>query len=300
MVSGVIRMKERVYQTFIFAVIALICLTAVFPLLYVISTSLVMEAEYVAKDGFVLWPSNPTLAAYERLLGMESIWNAFYISVGRTLVGTILMLSMTTITAYIVSRRNMPGARALMLMLLITILFNGGLIPTFLTLKELGFYDNFWVFIIPSIVDSWSVLVLRQFMSNLPRELEESAGLDGANEVQLFTYIILPMSLPSVAAIAMFIAVFHWNDWFTALIYIENDRLKPLQLLVRNMLVDNSGSLASIGTNMGVNLFDPTKRVGEQTHKLATVVFGTLPILCVYPFLQKYFVKGMYVGAIKE
>jgi len=293
-------MKERVYQRIIFVVIAVICLTAMFPLLYVISTSLVMEAEYVAKDGFVLWPNKPTFAAYERLVGMESIWNAFYISVVRTLLGTILMLSMTTITAYIVSRRNMPGARVLMLMLLITILFNGGLIPTFLTLKELGFYDNFWVFIIPSIVDSWSVLVLRQFMNNLPRELEESAGLDGANEVQLFTHIILPMSLPSVAAIAMFIAVYHWNDWFTALIYIENDRLKPLQLVVRNMLVNNAGSLSTIDTNIGVNLFDPTKRVGEQTYKLATVVFGTLPILCVYPFLQKYFVKGMYVGAVKE
>lgn len=293
-------MKERAYQTVIFIIIALICVTALLPLQYVISTSLVMEAEYVAKDGFVLWPDKPSLAAYKRLLEMESIGNSFVVSVVRTLLGTFLMLSMTTITAYIVSRRAMPGARALMLLILVTILFNGGLIPTFLMLKELGFYDNFWVFIIPTLVDSWSVLVLRQFMENLPRELEESAGLDGANEVQLFTRIILPMSLPSVAAIAMFIAVFHWNDWFTALIYIENDRLKPLQLVVRNMLVSNMGANATIDTNIGVNLFDPSKRVGEQTLKLATVVFSTLPILCVYPFLQKYFVKGMYVGAVKE
>lgn len=293
-------MKERAYQTVILIIIALICVTALLPLQYVISTSLVMEAEYVAKDGFVLWPDKPTLAAYKRLLEMESIGNSFVVSVVRTLLGTFLMLSMTTITAYIVSRRAMPGARVLMLLILVTILFNGGLIPTFLMLKELGFYDNFWVFIIPSLVDSWSVLVLRQFMENLPRELEESAGLDGANEVQLFTRIILPMSLPSVAAIAMFIAVFHWNDWFTALIYIENDRLKPLQLVVRNMLVSNMGANATIDTNIGVNLFDPSKRVGEQTLKLATVVFSTLPILCVYPFLQKYFVKGMYVGAVKE
>ncbi len=293
-------MKERGYQITIFLIIALICITSFLPLLYVISTSLVMEAEYVAKDGFVLWPNQATLSAYKRLLAMESIYNGFFISVVRTLVGTLMMLSMTTITAYIVSRPNMPGARALMLMLLVTILFNGGLIPTFLLLKDLGFYNNFWVFIIPSLIDSWSVLVLRQFMMNLPRELEESAGMDGANEVKLFTHIILPMSLPSVAAIAIFIAVFHWNDWFTALIYIEADKLKPLQLVVRNMLVSNAGTNATIDTNIGVNLFDPTRRVGEQTLKLATVVVGTLPILMVYPFLQKYFVKGMYVGAVKE
>lgn len=293
-------MKERGYQTTITIIILLVCITSVIPLVYVISTSLVMEAEYVSKNGFVLWPNNPSLAAYKRLLEMDIIYNSFYISVLRTVVGTVMMLGMTTITAYIVSRRDMPGARGLMLMILVTILFNGGLIPTFLMLKDLGFYNNFWVFIIPAIIDSWSVLVLRQFISNLPRELEESANLDGANEVQLFTRIIVPMTMPSIAAIAMFIAVFHWNDWFTALIYIENDKLKPLQLIVRNILVSNAGTNGLIDTNIGVNLFDPTKRVGEQTLKLATVVVGTVPILCVYPFLQKYFVKGMYVGAVKE
>jgi len=293
-------MFEKIYQRLIFTIILLICLSAVFPLLYVVSTSLVRESEFVAKNGFVLWPSHPTLAAYQRLFSMETFYNAFLISVARTIIGTVTMLTMTTVTAYVVSRRELPGQRIFMLMVLITILFNGGLIPTFLLLKDLKLINTFWVYIIPGVVDSWSVLVLRQFMLNLPQELEESALLDGCGELTLFSKIIIPLSMPAIAAIAMFAAVGHWNAWFDALIYIDNGRLKTLQLIVRNMLVSNTMAGDIIGTNIGVVLNDPTRKMNEQTMKLALVVLSTIPILMIYPFLQKYFVKGVYIGAIKE
>ena len=293
-------MRERGYQAVITIIILMICVTTIIPLFYVVSTSLVHEYEFIEKGGFVLWPSNPTLDAYRRLMEMEIIFNSFRISVLRTVIGTALMLLATTITAYIVSRRNMPGVRLLMLVILITILFHGGLIPTFLVMNDIGLYNNFWVMILILLVDPWSVLVLRQFIANLPRELEESANLDGANEVQLFFWIIIPSIKPSLAAIAMFFIVYHWNDWFTPFIYIENPRLMPLQLIIRNILVANEGTNALIGTQIGVDIFDPTRRVGETTLRFATVVFGTVPILMVYPFLQKYFVKGMYMGAVKE
>ncbi len=293
-------MFEKTYQRIIFTIIFLICISAVLPLFYVIATSLVRESEFVAKGGFVLWPNNPTIAAYERLFQMETFYNAFFISVMRTLLGTATMLTMTTITAYVVSRPNLPGQRVFMFMVLVTILFNGGLIPSFLLLKDLKLINTFWVYIIPGVVDSWAVLVLRQFMRNLPKELEESAMLDGCGELKLFTSIIVPLSAPAIAAISMFAAVGHWNAWFDSLIYIDDGKLKTLQLIVRNMLVSNALSGDLIGTNISVVLNDPTRKMNEQTMKLALVVLSTIPILAIYPFLQKYFTKGVYIGAVKE
>lgn len=196
---------------------------------------------------------------------------------------------------YIVSRRRMPGNKFLMFLVLITILFGGGLIPTFLVVKDTGMYDSFWSMIIPGLLDSWGVLVFRQFFMNLPGEVEESACMDGINEVGLMTRIVLPMSLPVVAALGLFIAVGHWNSWFDAMIYIQNDYLKPLQLILHDLSVD---------TNLGVNansrdVTDLASRVSTRSLRMCVTVIGTVPILCVYPFLQKYFTKGVYVGAVK-
>ncbi|GGD48504.1 carbohydrate ABC transporter permease [Paenibacillus nasutitermitis] len=286
---------EKAYQVVITILILLVSLSALLPLIYVLSTSLVSEQEYIQREGFVFIPRHPTIEPYKQLFGEIQFMNAFGISVARTVLGTLLILTLTSITAYTLSRKDIPGRNLLIWSVLVTILFTAGLIPNFLVVSDLHLKDTFWAMVIPGAIDSWSVLVLKQFFENIPRETEESAIIDGANELQLMSRIMLPMSLPVLAALGLFAAVGHWNAWFDAFIYISDTHLHPLQLFIHNLFVSSSPT-ALVGGNMSVN---PVHRVSDETMKMALVVAGTLPILCVYPFLQKYFTKGMYLGAVK-
>lgn len=286
---------EKVYQYAITAAILLIAVSSLFPLIYVISTSLVSEKEYIERGGFIFFPREPTLIPYKHLFSQINFLNAFWISVMRTFIGTALILTLTVITAYTVSRKDIPGKKIMIGAVLVTILFSAGLIPNFLVINGLGMKDTLWALIIPGAIDSWSVLILKQFFQNVPREVEESAVIDGSSELQMLTRIMLPMSLPVLAALGLFAAVGHWNAWFDAFIYISETKLQPLQLFIHNLFVSSSTS-SQLGGNLSIN---PVNRVSNETMKMALVVAGTLPILCVYPFLQKYFTKGMYLGAVK-
>ncbi|MFC5404209.1 carbohydrate ABC transporter permease [Cohnella soli] len=287
--------SENVYQMLAFIVIVTLSVLSLFPLLYVVSMSLVHEQEWIAKNGFILWPDQPSLIAYKRLFAGEVIMRALGISVLRTLIGTLTVLAMTTITAYAVSREGLPGKRLLLFAVLATILFNSGLIPTYLVVRDLHLIDSFWAMIVPGLIDSWSVLVLKQFFENVPREIEESARVDGAGEGKIMLGIMLPMAAPALAAIGMFTAVGHWNAWFDALIYLNDATMQPLQLILRNMFVN-----PQLGFEFNPALVtNSTHRVSAESLKMAVAVIGTLPILCIYPFLQKYFTKGMYMGAVK-
>jgi len=291
-------MAEKVYKWLSITIILALVITSLVPLLYVLATSLVTEKEYLAKGGFILWPSEPTLLAYKRLFNGSLFTDALMVSVIRTALGTVLTLATTTMLAYIVSRKSMPGRKPVLFAVLITILFNGGLIPTYLVVRDLHLLDSVWALVIPGLVDSWSVLVLKQFFENLPAEMEESAKIDGAGEIRLMTSIMIPMALPAMAAIGLFTAVGQWNAWVDAMIYLHNTKLYPLQLLISNMF--SSSALTSMGnTAQNAGLLNMQNRVSTETLKMALVVFGTVPILCVYPFLQKYFTKGMYLGAVK-
>ncbi|MBP1992266.1 carbohydrate ABC transporter permease [Paenibacillus eucommiae] len=286
---------EKAYQWLSICVITVISLLSLYPLLYVVSMSLVHEQEWIKKGGFILWPDSPTLIAYKRLFNGPIILHALGISVLKTIVGTIVVIVMTTITAYAVSRSGLPGGRLLLFGVVVTILFNGGLVPTYLVIKELHLLNSFWVFVIPVAIDSWSVLVLKQFFANIPKEIEESARMDGIGEFNLMIRIMVPMAAPALAAISLFSAVGHWNSWFDALMYIDERNLMPLQLILRNMFVN-----PQLGFEFNPSqLVNPTQRVSMESLKMAVAVIGTLPILCVYPFLQKYFTKGMYLGAVK-
>ncbi|GBG05848.1 hypothetical protein PAT3040_00333 [Paenibacillus agaridevorans] len=291
-------MSERVYQWTAASIVLLITILSLVPLWYVINGSLVNEQEWMEKGGFILWPEKPTLMAYERLLAGTAFTQALFVSMIRTVLGTALTLSMTTILAYAVSRKSLPGRKALLFAVLVTILFGGGLIPSYLVVRDLQMLNTIWALIIPSMVDSWSVLVLKQFFENLPEEMEESAKIDGAGEGRLMWAIMIPMAAPAMAAIGLFTAVGHWNSWFDSLIYIDNAQLHPLQLLIRNMFTNAS---LSVQQNLGQASYamNAHNRVSIETLKMALVVFGTIPILCVYPFLQKHFTKGMYLGAVK-
>jgi putative aldouronate transport system permease protein len=287
---------DIVYQVFIYIVISLILITCVFPLVYVLGISFSSEQEWIARGNSMIIPREPTLAGYEKVFRQSKVFgNSLMISALRTLVGTAITLSCTMLMGYILSRREMPGRQVMMFMVMVTVLFSGGLIPTFLVVKGTGLINTFWALIIPGMLDSWGVLVFRQFFLNLPREIEESAYIDGIGEINMLFRIVLPMSLAVIAAMGLFIAVGHWNAWFDAMIYVNDENLKPLQLILHNLSVDaNLGYSANTGI-----ITDVINRVSTRTLRMCITVIGTLPILFVYPFLQKYFVKGVYVGAIK-
>ncbi|MDG0792354.1 carbohydrate ABC transporter permease [Cohnella ginsengisoli] len=286
---------ERLYQIFSFAIIGLLSLASAYPIVYVVSMSLVSEQEWIQRNGFIFIPYHPTFLAYERLFVGSVFTNALTVSVLRAAVGTALTLTMTMIGAYVVSRKRLPGRKVFLFLILVTVLFNSGLIPTYLVVKDLHLLDTFWSLIVPGLIDSWSLLVLKQFFEGIPQEIEESAEVDGVNDWSLMTRIILPMSKPALAAIGLFIAVAHWNSWFDAFIYINRPDWMPLQLIMRNMFAN-----ANIGSDFNpTSVLNPAQRVSTESLKMAVAVIGTVPILLVYPFLQKHFAKGMYLGAVK-
>nr|WP_276316171.1 carbohydrate ABC transporter permease [Paenibacillus lignilyticus] len=216
------------------------------------------------------------------------------ISVFRSTVGPLLSLALTTIGAYVLAQRTLPGRKLFLFFILATILLNGGMIPTYLVIKQLGLINSVWSMVLPLMVDSFGLLVIKIFIENLPDGLIESAKMDGAGEWNTLTRIVLPLAAPALAAIGLFNLVAHWNSWFDALLYLNDKSLYPLQMVLKNMLTVDSIS----GDNMN-GMLKSTQAVSTETIKMATVVIGLVPILCVYPFLQKHFVKGMYMGAVK-
>lgn len=288
--------SERTYQAVIYIIITFLLLTSLFPLLYVIGLSFTSETEWIARGNTMVIPYKPSLQGYKMvLIDNNRFTNAFFISVMRTVIGTIMGMAFTLITGYAASRKKMPGRMFIIGMIMVTILFVGGLIPTFLVIKATKLYDTFWSMIIPGLVYPWAVLVFKQFFENIPDEIEESAYVDGASELSLMTKIIIPMSKAVIAALSMFTAVGHWNSWFDALIYLQNDKLEPLQLLLRNMFVNTN-----IGYNMNASeRFSTENRVSSTSIRMVLTVIGTVPILAIFPFLQKHFTKGVYTGSIK-
>lgn len=288
--------NEKVYQiviTFIIVSISIVCL---FPLVYVFMLSLTSKSEWIDKEGVIFWVNNPTLFAYKGIFKFGgTIGRAFVISVLRTAIGTFLTLIITIISGYTLSRKDLPGRKIMIFMIMTILIFNGGLIPTYLVVKATNLLDTFWAMIIPMMMYGWGVLIFKQFFENIPAEIEESAQMDGASEINLMMNIAVPISAPVIAAIGLFSAVIHWNSWFDAMIYITDPGLKPLQLVLRNMFVDNNLSWAT-----GTMNHDPSMlSVTDESQKMAVAIIGTLPILMVYPFLQKHFVKGVYTGSVK-
>lgn len=286
--------SERTYQIVIHLIVISVAISAVFPLLYVIGMSLTTKAEMIARNYFVIIPLEPTLEAYKRLLASPVIWNSFVVSTGRAVVGPLLTLLLTTIGAYVLAQRTLPGRGIFLFFILATILFNGGLIPTYLVIKNLGLIDSYWSLILPIMVDSFGLLVIKIFIENLPDGLTESAKIDGAGEWSMLLRIIIPLAAPALAAIGLFNLVAHWNSWFDALLYLNDKQMYPLQMVLKNMLTIDSVS----GDSMNAVL-KSSQSISTETLKMAAVVIGIIPVLCVYPFLQKHFIKGVLLGSVK-
>lgn len=285
--------SERWYQWAAALFIGLCTLAAVFPLYYIIVNSLAPESELA--QGVVIIPHRLTWAAYRVVLTDIRLLQALGISILRTAIGSLGALAFTTIGAYVLARKGMPGRKLFIFMVLITILFNGGMVPTYLVVAKTGLIDSIWALIVPLLVDSWGLLVIKQFFENMPESIDEAARIDGASELQFLLRIGIPVAKPALAAIGLFNAVGHWNAWFDAMLYLNNPAKYPLQLVLRNLL-QGLDFLRQNGLEMSGSSF---VRASGDGLKMAIVILGTLPILCVYPFLQKHFTKGIYLGAVK-
>lgn len=245
----------------------------------------------------MILPHNPTLSGYKRILfATDTYVKGLKISIARVLIGTATQMFCNMILGYLLSKKDFPGRKILMGMVMVSILYSGGTIPTFLTVAGFGLLGSFWSMIIPVLVDGWSVLVFKQFFGNIPKNVMECAEIDGCTELQKFIRIVLPMSKPVLASLGLFSAVGHWNSWFDAAIYMGSVSEKyPLQLILRNLLIN-----ANLSAEMAQNMVGIQGAQSPTSLRMVVVVVGTLPILCVYPFLQKYFTAGVYTGAVKE
>ncbi|XEC93005.1 carbohydrate ABC transporter permease [Paenibacillus tarimensis] len=280
---------EKIFQGFLIVFITILSIIMVYPFLHVMSISLSTPAEAL-RPGIHLFPKEISLFAWERVLTTDSIWQAFGITVFRTVVGTLLSLVFMAMVAYPLSRKYLPHRGYYTTFIIITMFFGGGLIPTYLLIKSLGLINSVWVYIIPGLVSTFSMLILRNFFMGIPAELEDSAKIDGANDLRILVQIIVPLSAPVLATLALWSAVGHWNQWFDAMLYMQDKTKITLQLLLRRLVIQNMGD-----PMMPV----PTEEQAPEMVKSAIIMFTALPILLVYPFLQRYFVKGVMVGSLK-
>ena len=275
----------------IYILLTLIAVIMVIPFIYVIAASFATEAEIQTRPIFFI-PDSPTLDAYARIFDMNDmgtrVFHSLLISVCVTAIGTFINLFFTTTMAYGLSRTNLIGKKPLLNMVLFTMVFGGGMIPLFLVVKGLGMYDTYAALILPGAISAYNMIIVRNFFMELPRELEEAASIDGCSDIGIFIKIALPLSLPCLATFGLFYAVGHWNNYFGALLYLEDSTKFPFQRVLRNIVMQTAETQT-----------DPNALIPEDTLKMAVIVIGTVPILIVYPFLQKHFAAGVMVGAVK-
>ncbi|MFF2091138.1 carbohydrate ABC transporter permease [Paenibacillus sp. NPDC058174] len=251
--------------------------------------------------GITFWPRAFTLENYEVVFKDKRLVDGFIISVLRTVSGTVLSIAGTALLAYGMTKRKLIGRKVYMVLCIITMYFSGGLIPSYLLIQQLGLMNSFWVMIVPGIISVWNMIIFRTFFIGIPQGLEESAQIDGSSNWGIFFRIILPLSGPVIATLSLFTAVYHWNDWFAPSIYISNVDLLPIQTKLQQIL--NSNIMLEQMQNMdsaAQGRLNQMKAVTTKSLSMATMMVATVPILLVYPFVQKYFVKGVLIGSLKE
>lgn len=280
--------KERLYLFFVYSILTLTALSVIFPLLYVVSVSLTPYTEVLKNGGFTIIPSKINFNTYAAFLEDSKIPRSYLVTIFITVVGTFVNLLVTTLMAYPLSKKNMPLRNILLMLILFTMLFGGGIIPTYLIVKGTGLIDSVWAMIIPGSVATFYLLIMKTFFENMPESLDEAAKIDGASELRILWQIVLPLSMPIMATVGLFYSVSHWNEFFAAIIYISDNSLHPLQVILRGML--NQSELPEL---------DFERVVPTESLQMAAVVLSTLPIVVVYPFIQKYFTQGAMLGSVK-
>lgn len=278
----------------VFNVIFLIFCAAVtvIPLIYVVACSFATEQE-ILERGFFLIPHSVQLESYKYIFSSDTLPRSFLNTVFITVVGTLVSMILTVTLAYSLSKKYLPGRKGVLTILSFTLVFSGGMIPTFLVVKGMNLIDSYLALILPGAVSTWNLIVIKNFFEGLPMELEEAAKIDGAHDLKILGKIMLPLSKPALATFSLFYAVGYWNNYTSALLYINDSDKWPLQIMLRQIIMLANGAID------GSEFDELATRPPEESVQMAVIVFGTLPILILYPFLQKYFTKGVIVGAVK-
>ncbi|PZD94000.1 ABC transporter permease [Paenibacillus sambharensis] len=281
---------SRIFDIINYTLLLLISLACLLPFVNVIASSFASTQEIVEKK-FILFPTTFSLDAYRYIFSTPTIFKGLGVSIGTTLVGTLVSMVLTALMAYGLSRRYLYGRSFINFLVLFSMLFSGGMIPTFLVVKAVGLIDSYWSLIVPVAINAFNLIIMRNFFQALPDSLEESAKIDGANDLGILWKIMLPLALPSIATLSLFYAVTYWNTYMTAILYLTDSAKWPLQVLLRQIVIVASGMAAE---NNSVDVVPPA-----QTIKMAVIVVATVPMLIAYPFVQKHFTKGALLGAVK-
>jgi putative aldouronate transport system permease protein len=279
----------RVFDAFNVLLLAGVGVLAVLPFVYVLAGSFATELE-ITRRPFFLWPTEVSTASYASILSSPTFVRAFVTTVIVTTVGTLVQLTLTALMAYPLSKIDLPGRRTILSLVIFTMVFSAGMIPTFLIVKELGLLNSYWSLVLPLAINPFSLIIIKNFFEQLPHELEESAKIDGANELQILRLVVVPLSKPVLATFALFYAVGIWNDFMSPLLYLSDQSKWTLQMVLRQVTASANLTAEDLGTDV------PPPAQGI---KFAVVIIATIPVLLAYPFLQKHFAKGMLIGSVK-
>lgn len=280
----------------VFIMLAVMVLT-IAPFWFALVGSFNQGLDYT-RGGVYFWPRTFTLSNYVTVFADHTIYHAYFITIMRTLAGTALHVAFTALVAYGMSRKALAGRNVYMIAMLFTMFFYGGLIPNYLLYKELGLLNHFLVLIIPTLFSVWDMIIMMSFFRSIPEQIIESAKIDGAGEYRILLQLIMPLTKPVLAAIALFTGVYHWNAYTDALMFTTKDALEPVQLFLMRIVTD-SGAASKFGAQAASVMPEEAKQISPETLKLAMMLATTAPILIIYPFLQKYFVKGVLIGSVK-
>lgn len=281
---------NKIFDSVNYVLLALISLATILPFIYILAVSFTSPHE-VAKGGFILFPKEFSLSAYKYIFSTDTLVRSLLVSVYITVVGTFINLLLTSLMAYPLARQTLRGRQIILMAVLFTMLFSGGLIPTYFVVKAMGLTNSLWSLMIPNAISAFNLIVLKNFFQQIPDGLEDSARIDGCSDVGVLFRIVLPLSMPAMATFGMFYAVTHWNQFFSAIMYINDNNKWPVQVLLREIVI-------MAQSRIGDTSFDETE-IQPLTIRMAVIVFATLPILAVYPFLQKHFAKGVMLGSVK-
>lgn len=271
----------------------IVCFLTIYPIWYVLVNAF-NDGQDAMRGGIYWWPRQFSLQNFEAVFQSSGIMTAMGITVAKTVIGVFVHVLFTAMVAYAFSRKGLIGGKLYIFLGTVTMFFGGGLIPTYLLIKDLNMLDSFLVYIIPAMFSFFDLIIFMTFFREIPDGLEEAAKIDGANDWSIFLRVVLPVSMPVIATIALFHGVYQWNDYFTGVIYINNTDLQPIQTYLYKVIAQSSSNQMMAQVPGGI-----AKTVTSQSIKMATMVVTTLPIVFVYPFLQRYFVKGMMIGSIK-
>lgn len=282
--------EDYIVDISVHIILLLIGLLTLYPLIYVVSASFSDSDALMSYSKVLLLPVKPTVVAYQTILKYSAVWTGYKNTIIIVFGGLAVNLTLTTLGAYFMSRKNVFWGTPITFLILFTMYFNGGLIPRYLNIRDLGLYDTLWSVILSSGISTYNMIIMRTNFAAIPASIEEAAEIDGANDITILLKVILPLSTSIIAVMTLYYGVAHWNAWFDAMLYLKSREKNPLQLVLREILIQNQTD------NMEVAESEATI---EQTVKYAIIVVSSLPILLFYPFLQKYFVKGVMIGSVK-